>query len=172
MYYTGIVKDDFANGEDIGCCLFVAGCDLHCNNGDCHGKDFYDFYCGQEFTKQTEEEIFEIYKDNPMYGRLTLTGGNPTSGDNPIVLANFVDHFKAKFPNILIWVYSGHTLDEIKEIPNAYKLIKKCDVLVDGRWCPELHNLKLKYVGSSNQRIIDIQKSLNQDTEVLYMENL
>lgn len=171
MYYTGIVKDDYANGEDIGVALFVAGCDLHCNNGDCHGKDFYDFSCGKEFSRETEKEIFSIFEENPYYGRLTLTGGNPTSGNNPIVLSNFVGNFKKRFPNVLIWVYSGYTLEEIEAIPEAYELVKKCDVLVDGRWYPELHSLKLKYVGSSNQRIIDIQKSLRNKKIILYMEN-
>lgn len=171
MYYGGIVGNDFANGEDIGVALFVCGCDLFCNNGECHGDELYDFEGGTPFDESTEEEIFQLFRDNPMYGRLTLTGGNPTSGNNPIVLSSFVDRFKAKFPNVKIWLYSGHYIDELEDMPEAWDLVEKCDVLVDGRWEPDLHSYELNYCGSSNQRLIDIKKTLASGEVVLFMEN-
>ncbi len=172
MNYVGIIKDDLANGEDIGVALFVSGCDLHCENGECHGKDYYSFDCGIPFDNKAKEEIFKLFEDNIHYGRLTLTGGNPTSGDSPKVLLEFVKEFKQKFPNIKIWLYSGHTYEEILTMKNANNLMQECDVLIDGRWIKSLHSVKLAYRGSSNQRIIDIKKSREKGNIVLLKECL
>lgn len=168
MNYTGIIENDFANGSDIGVVLFVSGCDLYCENGMCHGKDYYDFNCGLPFDNKAKEEIFKLFEENVYYGRLTLTGGNPTSGDNPKELLSFIKEFKERFPNIKIWLYSGHTYEEIINMDYANKLMRECDVLVDGRWVKRLHSIKLAYKGSSNQRIIDIKKTVEEKEIILF----
>lgn len=170
MNYTGILENDYANGSDVGVALFVAGCDLYCNNGECHGKDYYSFTCGQPFTEEVENKIINMFMEEPHYGRLTITGGNPTSQDNPVALLGFVQRFKTLFPNVKIWLYSGHTYEEIEYMDCAYELMKNCDILVDGRWQLKLHSLEIKFRGSSNQRIIDIKKTIEKNEIVILEE--
>lgn len=168
MNYMSIYKDDTANGEDYGTVLFVAGCDLYCENGTCQNTEAYDFNGGKPFTREVMEEIFNEYIEKPYLGRLTISGGNPTSGCNPSALIPFLREFKEKFPHIKIWLYSGHTWEEIRMDLTCCSLIRFVDVLVDGRWVKALEDPSAPYVGSNNQRLVDVKKSIKLGEVVLY----
>lgn len=168
MNYMDIYKDDTINGEDYGVVLFVAGCDLYCENGTCQNTEAYDFNGGKPFTKETIAEIYQEFDQKPYLGRLTISGGNPTSGCNPNTLIPFLKQFKNKYPDIVIWLYSGHTWEELRMDMVTWNLIHLVDVLVDGRWVKALEDPNTPYAGSSNQRLIDVQKSLSKGEVVLY----
>ena len=168
MNYMNIYKDDTANGEDYGVVLFVAGCDLYCENGTCQNTEAYDFNGGRPFTRDTIEEIYHEFDTKPYLGRLTISGGNPTSGCNPIELIPFLRDFKELYPHIKVWLYSGHTWEELRMNINTWSLVRMVDVLVDGRWVKALEDPAYPYAGSSNQRLINVKESIKSGEVVLY----
>lgn len=169
MRYNSVIYNDIVNGEGQRISLFVQGCSHHCK--DCFNKELgWDFNGGQEFTKDKLNEImlvFKLYKEG--YSGLSLLGGEPFQN---LEISNLmVGTFRQEFKNTkTIWIWSGYTFEQL--IKDEYKLdlLKKCDVLVDGKFNKELYDSQLKFRGSSNQRIINVQKSLNKNKVILYME--
>lgn len=173
MNYGEIKKFDIANGEGIRVSLFVSGCTHHCKN--CFNAATWDFSFGSPFTAETEEELLEALAPDYIDG-LTVLGGEPFEPANQKVLCSFLKRVKERFPQKTIWCYSGYLFDEELLKPSRAKcehtqeMLSRIDVLVDGRFVQELHNVSLVFCGSSNQRIIDVKKSLKEDRIILYLK--
>lgn len=161
MNYIKISKFDTANGNGVGCVLWLSGCEHHCPQ--CHNPQTWDLNYGQEFDESAKEELFKSL-DRGFIKRLTFSGGDPLHTANRECVGELITEIKSRFPNLKIWLYTGYTLEDI----NSLSFLKDIDVLVDGRFKIELKDVSLKYCGSSNQRVIDVQKSLSEDKVVLW----
>ena len=147
MNYMKINTLDIANGEGVGVSLFVSGCDIRCK--DCFNSVAWDFNSGHEYTKEVHERFLSYI--NPSYiERVSILGGEPMSKRNAETVLRIISDIKEKYPKKKIWLYTGYTYENIK---TKYDL-SKIDVVVDGMYIAELKDYKLKYRGSSNQRII------------------
>ena len=171
MNYGEIKKHDIANGEGVRVSLFVSGCTHHCK--DCFNSETWDFNFGKPFTKEIEDEIIESLAPDYING-FSLLGGEPFEPSNQKVLVNLLKQIKQTYPNKTIWCYSGYLFD--KELLNNSRarcevtdeMLSYIDILVDGRFVAELKDISLSFRGSSNQRIIDVKKSLEFDKVILY----
>lgn len=163
MNYGEIKNYDIANGEGVRVSLFVSGCTHHCKN--CFNPETWNFEYGKPFTKETENYIIECLSPSYIDG-LSLLGGEPFEPDNQKVLLPFLCRVKNDLPNKTIWCYTGYLFD--KELLNESRarceftdeMLSLIDVLVDGEFIQDLYDISLAFRGSSNQRIIDVQKSL------------
>lgn len=165
MRYGQIRQYDIANGEGIRTSIFVTGCTHCCYN--CFNEEYQDFNAGKEWT-QSETDLVVSYVKNPICSGLTLLGGEPfqnVQGLLPVVRA-----VRAAVPEKQIWAYSGYTIDDILEDELRSALLHEIDILVDGRFVDELKDPVLRSRGSSNQRIIDVKKTLETGEVVLAME--
>ena len=175
MNYATIKKCDIANGEGVRVSLFVSGCTHHCKN--CFNQVAWDFNYGNPFTAEIEEEIFQELEKSYVNG-LTLLGGEPFEPQNQAGLLPFVKRVREKFPQKNIWCYTGYLFDERtcllketqKNCEHTKALLENIDVLVDGAFIEELKDISLKFRGSSNQRVIDMPKTLETGKIVLYLE--
>lgn len=160
MRYASIRDMDISNGNGIGVALFTQGCHFHCKN--CFNKSTWDFDGGKEFTKETCDKFMKLV-NRPFIKRVSILGGEPLAKENVDDVCNVLKQIKDK----QIWVYTGHTFEIVKN----YDIMKYIDYLVDGQYVDELRDLRLKFRGSSNQRIIDVQKSLKENKVILYEVN-
>lgn len=171
MNYAEIKNCDIANGEGIRVSLFVSGCTHHCKN--CFNSEAWDFEYGQPFTEEIEDKILEYLSPDYVDG-LSLLGGEPFEPQNQQALLPFLKKVKEKYPNKNIWCYSGYLLDEelLKEsrarCEYTDEMLSLIDVLVDGEFVQDLYDISLAYRGSSNQRIIDVKSSLEQNKIIAY----
>lgn len=150
MKYLNILDCDIADGEGIRVALFISGCSHHCKG--CHNPESWNPNNGKKFTKETKEKLFKLI-DKPYIDGLTLTGGDPLYKDNIKDVANLCMEFKQRFPNKTIWLYTGYSFEEIKQL----KFLAFVDVVVDGEFKEELRDITLPFKGSSNQKIIRIK---------------
>lgn len=170
MNYASLKTYDTANGPGVRVSLFVSGCEHHCK--DCFNSEAWDFNYGKEFTEDTLHQIIESMNKTWIYG-ITFLGGEPMNPKNVITVSEIIARLRCSFPNKTIWVYSGYTLEELlSRYQNMFidsntnrdaafatgSILKNIDVLVDGRFVAEKKDLKLRFRGSSNQRIIDMKK--------------
>ena len=163
MYYGEIKKCDIANGEGVRVSLFVSGCTHHCPG--CFNQDTWEFDYGKEYTQETEKEILEALAPSYING-LSLLGGEPFEPQNQKVLISLLRKVKERYPEKDIWCYSGYLFD--KELLSESRarceytdeMLSMLDVLVDGRFVEALKDIRLVFRGSSNQRVIDVKKSL------------
>ena len=162
MRYNLIRKMDISNGPGVRVSIFMQGCAFHCKN--CFNPETWDFNGGQEFTDKTIEEVLDLCKEDYIKG-LSILGGEPMHPNNIEGTTKLAKAFKEKYPNKTLWVWSGFLFD--KDLKDK-EVLKYVDVLVDGTFVNELHDPTLKWRGSSNQRVIDVQKSLKQNKIVLY----
>ena len=175
MKYAKIKKCDVANGPGVRVSLFVSGCNHHCKN--CFNKEAWDFNYGNDFTEKEQESIINDLKPEYITG-LSLLGGEPFEEVNQEGLVPLVKKVKETYPDKKIWCYTGYTFDnqilgkmvaqENRE--TTKELLANIDYIVDGKFVEELKDPNLQFRGSSNQRIIDVQKSLNQNEIVLWDE--
>ena len=164
MYYAAIKKSDVANGEGIRTSLFVSGCRNRCKN--CFQPETWAFDYGNPFTDEVAEEIFKSF-ENPVVRGLTILGGEPMEPENQEGLLPFVREFKRRFPSKTVWLYTGNLYEELtgelgshpKALPITKELLSLVDILVDGRFVEEEKRLGLRFRGSANQRIIDMNKT-------------
>lgn len=163
MRYGQIRKYDVANGPGIRTSFFVTGCDAHCKN--CFNEDYMSFSFGDIWTNKETKKIIEYLQLNEVEG-LTILGGEPF--ENTLDLLEVIKEIR-KHSEKSIWIYSGFIYEVLSKIPLAKELLSYCDVLVDGLFVEELKDLRLKFRGSSNQRVIDIKNSL-KDGKVILME--
>ena len=169
MYYGEIKDCVIANGEGVRVTLFVSGCTNHCEH--CFQPQTWDFEYGQPFTAETEEYILSLLAPSYING-LTLLGGEPFEPENQRALLPFVRRVKAVFPGKTIWAFSGFTYEELLregshphcEVTEA--LLSLVDVLVDGRFVEALKDISLRFRGSSNQRLIDLNATREAGTLV------
>lgn len=167
MNYSGIKYSDMINGKGIRVSLFVSGCSHRCKG--CFNRDTWDPTYGNLFTEKEEEEIFEYFSKYDVILRgLSLLGGDPTYHKNVGELISFVKKFKEKFPKKDVWIWSGFTWEQLVADKNRFELIALCDVLIDGKFVLEQKDVNLKWRGSSNQRVIDIPKSISDGKICLY----
>ena len=167
MNYIKISKNDIANGIGIGCVLWVSGCRCGCKN--CHNQSTWDFNYGTPFTEDTMQEIL-LTLTKSYISRLTISGGHPLDPLNALEVLKIVKRVKMVFPNKDIWIYSGYEWENIIKDETLREIMKYTDVLVDGPYIDELRDISLPFRGSSNQRIIDVQKSLVSNQIVLWKE--
>lgn len=161
MRIAEIKKLDIANGEGIRTNVFVSGCTHNCPG--CFNLMAQDFNYGRPFTKEVLDEII-TYVKNPMVKGLSLLGGEPLHPNNLAGVAEIVAHVKYACPNKTVWLWSGYTIEQLMERGDAGHLLYilgETDVLVDGKFEEEKKDLSLKYRGSSNQRVIDMKKTLS-----------
>lgn len=170
MHYGAIKKRDIANGPGVRVSLFVSGCTHHCPG--CFNKDTWDFAYGEPFTPQTEREIIDLMA--PEYiGGLSLLGGEPMEVQNQRALLPLLRKIKAQYPTKTVWCYSGYVFEELTGASRARcevtdELLSLIDVLVDGRFVAAKKDIRLRFRGSSNQRLIDLNKTRAKGEIVLW----
>ena len=171
--YFKINKYDSANGEGLRTTIFFTGCEFYCQ--DCFNKDIWDFNCGKEFNKEVYENKIKPTITEYTEG-LSLIGGEPLHPRNVEAVSDLIDWFNQDFQDKNIWVWTGYTWEELMERcekgneDDLNWLLCSIDVLVDGRFELDKKDLTLKWRGSSNQRVIDMQKTLDKGEIVLYCE--
>ena len=153
MRYNLIRKMDISNGPGVRVSIFMQGCEFHCKN--CFNPETWDFKDGKEFTDETIEKVLDIANKDHIVG-LSILGGEPMHKTNIEGTKKLAKAFKEKYPNKNIWTWSGFRFEDLKD----KDVLKYIDVLVDGTYKDELHDPTLKWRGSSNQRVIDVQESL------------
>jgi anaerobic ribonucleoside-triphosphate reductase activating protein len=156
------------NGEGLRVTLFVSGCDHHCKG--CHNPQTWDCNSGIEFDMAAKEEIFKQLNKEYISG-ITFTGGDPLHKNNLDEVLELCRYIRKHFPTKTIWIYTGYSWEYIFDTENTVdvfsnqirvEILKECDVLVDGRFIQELADTKYHWAGSTNQRVIDIKKSLKK----------
>lgn len=163
MRYHNITKDDMLNGDGLRAVLWTAGCPHKCPG--CHNPVTWDENGGLDFDDNAKKELFEILS-RPYISGLTLSGGDPLLPSNRDELTELIKEVKSEFPNKTIWLYTGYLWKEIKDL----ELINYIDIVVDGRFLENLKKTQLKWRGSSNQRVIDVKKTLENGNVVLYCD--
>lgn len=171
MNYIKITKTDIANGAGVRCVLWVSGCDVHCKG--CHNPDAWDFDAGLPFDDAAMEELIEALS-RPWVRGLTLSGGHPLAYNNLPEVYRVCKAVRERLPEKDIWLYTGYELnindfnDSIGIVPYdkwSYGLLRNhilmmCNVVVDGKYEENLRDISLRFRGSSNQRIIDVKKTI------------
>ena len=164
MNYNKIRKMDIANGPGVRVSVFFQGCAFHCKN--CFNPDTWDFNSGKEFGEEQIEEIIKLCEPDHITG-LSILGGEPMHPKNIENSTKLAKRFKEVYPNKTIWSWTGFLFDrDLKD----KEILNYLDVLVDGQFVDELRNPELKWRGSSNQRVIDVPKSLKKDKIVLFCD--
>lgn len=161
MNYGQIRKYDIANGPGIRTSIFVTGCKLNCKN--CFNKEYQDPNFGQTWTQKTTNQVINYLKSDEISG-LSILGGEPFESANDLI--NILNDIKNKI-NKNIWIYSGYTFEYLMKNHVYKQLLEKVDVLIDGPFIESKKDLKLKFRGSSNQRIIDVKSSLINDKAII-----
>ncbi len=171
MNYALIKPRDIANGPGVRVSLFVSGCRRHCKN--CFNPETWDFAYGKPFNQKTVDEILGLLAPDYIRG-LTVLGGEPFEPENQPTVLDLVRQVKARYPEKEIWAFTGNRFDDDLlakklgpwEVTEA--LLQHIDVLVDGAFVEELKDMGLRFRGSSNQRIINVKKSLEAGETVLW----
>jgi len=171
--YASIRKQDISNGEGIGISVFVQGCHLHCHN--CFNSEAWDFEGGKEWNEAIRDTVIKL-ADKLSVVRLSILGGEPLADENAYEVYSLIWHFKDVFPDKQVWLYSGYTwgevMDESQELISERGIsvaairclaVTSSDILVDGRYVDELRDFNLKWCGSSNQRVIDVKRTLSNE---------
>lgn len=173
MNYIKINKCDVANGQGVRVVLWLSGCSLHCHK--CHNPETWDKNYGKVFDNNAKQELFDALSKDYIKG-ITFTGGHPLEDYNVVDVYDLVKEIKDKFPNKDIWLYTGLIFENImsdRTCPNNIirkNIIRSCDVIIDGPFISSLKDITLKWCGSSNQRVIDVKKTLNKGSIVLLSE--
>lgn len=163
MRYHNITKDDMLNGDGLRVVLWTAGCEHHCEG--CQNPITWDPSGGLEFDEAAKNEIFaELAK--PYITGLTLSGGDPLLMSTRDEMYAFVAEVKKSFPDKTVWAYTGYNWNDVKNLP----IMQFIDVLVDGRYVSKLGDNSLHWRGSSNQHVIDVQKSLEVGKAVIHCD--
>lgn len=171
MNYAEIKNCDIANGPGVRVSLFVSGCTHHCKG--CFNEIAWDFQYGEPFTQQTIDRILNMLAPEYIRG-LTLLGGEPFEPENQGPVVALLRQIKAKFPEKSIWAFSGYLFDKdimagrLGPWEITREFLSYLDVLVDGPFVEAKKDLTLRFRGSSNQRLIDVPKSLEQGEIVLW----
>ena len=170
MNYGAIKKCDIANGVGVRTVLFVSGCTHHCKG--CFQPETWNFDYGERYTKETEDEIIESLRPDYVDG-ITLLGGEPFEPENQRELVKLLRRIKKELPQKTVWSCSGFTYEELTgdsravcEVTN--EMLSMLDVLVDGEFVEAKRNISLRFRGSENQRLIDMNKTRKEGKIVLW----
>lgn len=185
MRYAQIRSMDISNGEGVGVSLFVQGCPFHCKN--CFNSETWDFNGGKEWTEEAKNKFMKLI-NRPYIKRISFLGGECLAEQNLDEVLSLIKEIRISFPEKTIWLYTGfewnslitkinqptfpdkdfeHTMEIHKK---RQEIIKLCNVVVDGEYIDEQKDLTLKFRGSKNQHVIDVQQSLAQNKIVLYCD--
>ena len=165
MRYNKIRKMDISNGPGVRVSIFMQGCTFHCK--ECFNPETWDFKGGKEYTDDTINRVLELSENEYIVG-LSILGGEPMHPKNIEGTTKLAKMFKEKYPNKNLWVWTGFLFENIKD----NEVFNYIDVLVDGQFKIELFNPTLRWKGSSNQRVIDVKKSLKKNKVVLLEEDI
>ena len=174
MHYGNIKLCDIANGEGVRTVLFVSGCTHHCD--ECFQPETWNFSYGEEFTDEVADSIIESLAPGYVDG-LTLLGGEPMEPANQPVLAAFTSRVRRECPGKGIWCYTGDVFEDLvdeaseRHTDSTGELLGNLDILVDGPYEKDLHDVTLRFRGSSNQRIIDMPATLKAGEVVLWEDD-
>ena len=161
MNYHNITKDDMLNGDGLRVVLWVSGCTHHCDG--CQNPITWDLAGGIPFDEAAEEELFEALS-KPHVSGITFSGGDPLHPFNRQEVFRLMKKWKVLFPEKTVWTYTGCLWEDVKYLEG----MKYIDVLADGRFVKELNDNNLHWVGSSNQKIVDVQQSLKENKVILH----
>ena len=153
---AGIQKESIVDGEGYRYAIFTQGCNHQCKG--CQNQDTWDFNGGKLYSQSELEEVVKDIESNPMLDGITLSGGDPFYQAD--ACAELVEAIKSKREDITVWAYTGFTWEELIKSPEMLNLAKLCDVIVDGRYIENKRKLELEFRGSSNQRLIDVKKTI------------
>ncbi|MCQ2558978.1 MAG: anaerobic ribonucleoside-triphosphate reductase activating protein [Oscillospiraceae bacterium] len=173
MNYCEIKDCDIANGYGIRVTLFVSGCTNHCKG--CFQPETWSFEYGQEFTKETEEQLLKMLRPEYVDG-LTLLGGDPFEPRNQAALLPFLRRVRQELPNKSIWAYSGFLYEEMLKEGSYVRceatdeMLSLIDVLVDGPFVEALKKITLQFRGSENQRLIDLNQTRKRGEVTLWKD--
>lgn len=170
MHYATIKNCDIANGEGVRISLFVSGCTHRCPG--CFNEVAWDFSYGEPFTEETAEYLFSL-TNHPYIAGLSLLGGEPFEPENQRALLPFLLEFRRRFPEKTVWCYTGYIYEELCTSSRARcevtdEMLACIDVLVDGPFVEAKKNLRLRFRGSSNQRVIDLVTSRKAGETVIW----
>ena len=174
MNYSEIKFCDIANGAGVRTTLFVSGCRHHCFN--CFNPGTWAFEAGEPFTREVEDKILESLEPSYIDG-LTLLGGEPFEPENQETLIALLERVRSERPDKNVWAYSGFTWDQLVDGPSrahtdtVMRMLSLVDVLVDGPFVQDLKDITLRFRGSSNQRIIDVSRSLEAGAVCLWEDD-
>lgn len=190
--YASIRSMDISNGEGVGVALFVQGCRLHCNN--CFNPETWDFSGGKEWTDKVKNKFLEL-ANRPYIKRISILGGEPLAEENLDGVLNLVNEIRLSSLQKSIWLYTGYQVKEmcnnyfilfpssannVKEKPDneiitesirdkkRNEIISQCTVIIDGQYIDSQRDITLPYRGSKNQRLIDVQQSLQKSEIVIW----
>lgn len=162
MKYNKIRKMDISNGPGVRVSLFVQGCVFNCPN--CFNPETHDFTKGEEFNDETIQKVLTLGEAEFVVG-LSILGGEPMHPINRDGVTLLAKAFKEKFPDKSIWMWTGYLFDQdLKDL----EILQYIDVIVDGQYVDALHDFRLEWKGSSNQRVIDVKKSIIENQIILY----
>ena len=170
MNYADIKEVDIQDGEGVRVSLYVSGCHFHCKG--CHNKEAWDFNYGKKFTDETIDRIVKLLDKNYITG-LSILGGEPLEPVNQQGLVKLVKTVKEKIPNKNIWCWTGYDFEKdifgkmYKEFSFTKELLENIDIIVDGQFEEENKLVDLKFRGSTNQKKIDVQASIKNDSVVV-----
>ena len=167
MNYAKITKHDIANGRGVRVVLWVSGCSHHCTG--CQNPDTWDDDYGSRFEASDLSDIITLLREDWISG-LTLSGGDPLKPSNVDMCTIVAACAKSNVPNKDIWCWTGYTWDEIIAREDCKYILQCIDVLVDGEFIQDKYDISLKWRGSSNERVIDVKKSLQAGKVVLYCD--
>lgn len=169
MNYHNITTDDMNNGDGLRVVLWVAGCEHHCP--ECQNPQTHNYESGIPFDDNALNELRKELSKDYIAG-ITLSGGDPLAPKNREIVADIVYWVRYNFPDKTIWVYTGYKYEQLVFEGNfsACFILKNIDVLVDGRYKKDLRDVNLKWRGSSNQRVLDMKKTLQAGREVLWCD--
>lgn len=161
MRYHNITTDDMLNGDGLRTVLWVAGC-THCCEG-CQNPITWDIDGGIPFDEAAERELFEKLASDHISG-VTFSGGDPLHPQNRAEVTRLAKKCRELFPDKTVWLYTGYTFDEIKDLD----VVSYCDVIVDGEFILAQRDPKLHWKGSPNQRVIDVRETMRLKKIVLF----
>lgn len=168
MNYHDIKHDDMNNGPGLRVTLFVSGCDHYCNG--CQNPETWDTKSGIPFDNTAIEEIFKQL-DNDYISGITFSGGDPLNANNRVEVCSLIHQIRLKYgKSKSIWIYTGYTWEEI--VNTLTPVLLGVDVLIDGMFDKDLADVNYHWAGSTNQRVIDVQRSLEEKKVILYKDNI
>lgn len=171
MNIAKVITSDIANGLGIRLSIFISGCNNHCDG--CFNKDLWNFDYGYEYNDNIGNKILDELSKS-QYDGISILGGEPLDINNQYEVSNIIKLVKSKYPNKNIWIFSGYLYEELQPGGKMYisdnitgYILNNIDVLVDGKFDITKKDYRLKFKGSSNQRVIDVKKSIKEGKVVL-----
>ena len=170
MKYSGLILNDTAAAPGLCVSFFTQGCPHRCKG--CHNPETWDFNGGKEFTAQVLDQIISGLTAQGIHRNLCIMGGEPLCDENAFLTLLVIKEVKEKVPGAKIYIWSGYTYEELqRKSNNIVQILDLADYLLDGPYIESLRDISLKWVGSKNQRLIDVKETLKQGQIIQYKIN-